>query len=461
MISTILLLRADDFEKGDSLVSKTVVMEPTDPDPTNPKIVVIGGNSYLLTDDPKGIPMDLRFDSGLDSAKVGDVVAITLDKDKVKKYFDSPDSLTLIPSQGVKLIDPKNGDKTDKLVVNADGSVTIFVTADQVVQGGTIKVYGGGEMVIIDNINFYDPIPDSRMGYIKDSDNDMSLDYLEIFLKDALSENYFVDGVKLVVGDKTYECVNPTINGSRDRIQVNVSGLSLPGVGEFPKDAKALITYGDKAGTGATYVREAPVTEVGSNVIKDAYAIRSTNGLDSLFLQFNIDLIPVDISMPDMLVMLKQEAARYGLDDVAKVYMPTKDIVILVGKNFKLKGSFKDSVSLYPGVTFESLPIITSDEYEREVPVKVVDRFPSVKNVEYWDTDGDGVLDRVVAVFDKKLTQADVDSSLYLSLPWYSFRGMLIQLQAQPADMKVDPNDPTRVIWEVYSPTRLADWLKR
>ena len=446
---------ADDFEKGDSLVKKTVILEPTDPDPKNPKIVVIAGNSYLLTDDPKGIPMDLRFDAGLDSAKVGDIVAITLDPDKVKEYFGSADSLTLLPSQNVKLIDPSNGEKTDKLVVNADGSVTFFVTADQVVKGGTIKVYGGGEMVVIDNINFYDPIPDSRMGYIKDSDNDMAFDYLEILLKDTLPESYYLEGVKLVVGGKTYDCVNPTIKG--DRIQVDVSGLNLPGVGEFPKDAKALITYGDKEGSGATYQREAPVVEMGSNVIKDAYAIRSSNGLDSLFLQFNIDLMPVDVGSPDMLVMLKQEGARYGLDEVLKVYMPAKDIVILVGKTFKLKGSYKDSVSLYPTVTFESLPYITSDEYEREVPVKVVDRFPSSKNVEYWDTDGNGVLDKIVAVFDRKLTQADIDSTLYMSFPWYSYRGMMIQLQAQPADLKIDPNDSTRVIWEVASPTRLAE----
>ena len=445
---------ADDFEKGDSLVKEVTLVDPMQ-DPSNPKAVVISGNSYVLTDDPKGLPMDLRFDAGLDSAKVGDVVAVTLKPEKVKEYFGSPDSLTLVPSQGVKLIDTDNGSKTDKLVVNADGSVTFFVTADQVVKGGTIKVYGGGEMVIIDNINFYDPIPDGRMGYIKDSDNDMSLDYLEILLKDTLSENYFLDGIKLVVNGKIYDCVNPTIKG--DRILVDVSGLTLPGVGEFPKDAKAQILYGDKTGTGATYLREVPVTEVGSNVIKDAYAIRNTNGLDSLFLQFNIDLMPVDVNSPDMLVMLKQEGARYGLDEVAKVYMPARDIVILVGKTFKLKGSFKDSVSLYPSVTFESLPNITSDEYDREVPVKVVDRFPSSKNVEYWDADGNGVLDRIVTVFDRKLTQSDIDSTLYMSFPWYSYRGMMIQLQAQPADLKIDPNDSTRVIWEVASTTRLAE----
>lgn len=447
---------ADDFEKGDSLVSKTVVLEPTDPDPTNPKIIVVNGNSYVLTNDPKGIPMDLHYNSGLDSAKVGEIVAITLDKDKVKEYFGTADSLTLISKSGVTLVDPRTGEKLDTLKISANDPVTIFVTADQVVEGGSVRVYGGGEMVIIDNINFYDPIPDSRMGYIKDSDSDMNLDYLEILLGDTLSASYYLEGVKLVVGKDTLECVNPVLKG--DRIVVNVDNLSLPGVGEFPKDAKALITYGDKAGAGANYQRECSVVEVGSNVIKDAFAIRNANGLDSLFLQFNIDLIPADIGTPEMLVMIKQDLKRYGFDadQIQKVFMPTRDIVILSGKNFKLKGNLKDSVSLYPGVTFENLATITSDEYEREIPVTVIDRFPSSQNVEYWDTDGDGVLDQIVTVFDKKLTKEDIEGTLYMTFPWYSYRGMIIQLQAQPADLKIDPKDSTRVIWEVTSPTRLA-----
>ena len=442
------------FARGDSIVSKTVVMEPTTKT-SDPKALVINGNSYLLTNNPDGIPMDLRFSSGLDSAKVGEIVAITLDKDKVKKYFDSPDSLVVLSQTGIQIIDPKTGEKTKQLTMNADGSVTIFVTADQVVEGGSIKVFGGNEMVIIDNINFYDPIPNGRKGYIKDSDGDMEFDILEIALTDTLSSNYFLEGVKLVVNGKTYECVNPTIKG--DLIKVKVDGLALPGVGEFPKEgAKALITYGDKAGSGAIYRREVPVVDVGSNIIKDAFAIRDVKGLDSLFLEFNIDLMPVDVSMPDMLVMLKQEAKRYGLNDVKKVYMPTKNIVILVGKNFNLKGKDRDSVSLYPTVTFEGAPYITSDEYDREIRVKVVDRLPSAKNVEYWDTDGDGELDQVVTVFDKKLTEADIKGTLYMSFPWYSSRGMLIQLQAQPSNLRIDPKDSTRVIWDVISPTRLA-----
>ena len=448
------------FEKGDSIVSKTVVLVPADPDSKDPNVLKINGNKYLLTNDPVGIPMDLHYNSGLDSAKVGDVVAITLDPKKVKEYFGDPENLRVESKTDVLLIDPTTGEKTNVIEVKADGSVTIFVTADKVVQGGSIKLFGGDEMVIIDNINFYDPIPDTHIGYIKDTDGDMALDYVEILLKDTLSRSYDLNGVQLEIGGKILDCVDYKLNKSRDRVLVDVSDLKgIPAVGKFPKDAKALVSYIDKNNPDAAYVRESPIVEVGSNVIKDAYAIRSVKGTDSLFVQYNIDLFPVDIEIPEMMVMLKHEMSeRYGfdVDQIKKVYMPAKDIVIFVGKDFKLKGDYKDSVSLYPGATFTNLPYVTSDEYEREIPVQVVDRFPQVKNVEYWDTDGDGTMDQVATVFDKKLTKEDIDESLYMTFPWYSYRGMMIQLQAQPDDMKIDPNDPTRIVWDVISTTKLA-----
>ncbi|WP_176421921.1 hypothetical protein [Fibrobacter sp. UWH1] len=446
---------ADDFDKGDSAVASVIVLNPTTPGTKNS--VVINGNSYLLNDKPKGDSLNLEYNSGKNTAKVGQVLAITLDSSKVKEYFGDVDSLEIISESVIALIDKENGGtKTQTIKVNSDGSVTFYVTSDKVVSGGAIKVRGGGEMIIIDNITFYDPIPDARVGYIKDTDGNNTLDYMEILLNDSLSGNYDLDSVKIVLGKDTIKCANPKLNDSKDRILVDVSKVKgLPAVGEFPKDAKALIYYGD--GKGATYGRESSIVEVGSFVIKDAYAIRNANGMDSLFLQFSIDLIPADVGSPEMLIMLKQEAERYGFDvgQIKKVYMPTKDIVILVAKTFDLKGGKKDSVSLYPNVTFSSLPYITSDEYDREIPVTVTDRFASAKNSEYWDTDGDGVLDQIVTVFDKKLTAADLES-VYMSFPWYSSRGLLIQLQAQPGELRIDPKDSTRVIWDVHAATPLA-----
>lgn len=457
---------ADDFERGDSIVAEVVILDPAKPGSTKPGIE-INGNSYVLSDKPSGEKMYFNYDSGkLDSAKVGQIVAVTLDPDKVQKYFGGADSLTLKAESSIKLVNPATGAKQDSIVVNADGSVTFFVTADEAVRGGSIKIYGGNDMVIIDNINFYDPIPDSRVAYIKDSDGDKTLDYVEILLKEPLSMSYDLGSVSLAFNGTTVKCTNPKLNESRDRILVSVGNLELPDAGKFPKDGKAIVSYVDAGDSKSTYQREAPIVEVGNFVIKDAFAIRNATGMDSLFLQFNIDLIPVDIGTPELLVLLKQAKpfckkpdsdgrCAFDIDQVKKVYMPAKNILILVAKDFGLNGKMKDSVSLYPGVTFNSLPYITSDEYDREIPVTVVDRFPSAKSVEYWDTDEDGVLDQIVTVFDKKLTSASIDSSLYMSFPWYSSNNRLIQLQAQPSDLMIDPKDSTRVIWNVHSATKL------
>ena len=150
-------------ENGLSLVAKTVLVTPVDP-ASEPSCVVVNGNGYLLTNDPEGVGID--FKSGHDSAKLGEVVGITLDPDKVKDFFDSPDSLQLVPSEGIKLVDPATGDKVDSLEVRADGSVTLFVTADQVVPGGSITVHGDGKTVVIDNINFYDSVPEGWVGVV-------------------------------------------------------------------------------------------------------------------------------------------------------------------------------------------------------------------------------------------------------------------------------------------------------
>ena len=449
----------EDFDKGDSVVSNVVVLVPEGPGSSNPGSVNINGNNYVLGDDPTGIPTDFRYNSDKDPAKVGDIIAITLDKDKVKEYFGDSDSLKFITDNEIKLVDPVTGEKVDVIKKDANGTVTVFVTADKVVQGGTIKVVGSNSKVIIDNINFFDPVPEAQKGFIKDSNGDMDLDYLEILLKDSLPASYELDRVQLVVNGDTLECLNPALNENKDRIVVDVGDLNLPDPEKFPVEGSVAVIYYKDKNSGATHIRDTKVIKVGSNVIKDAYAIRDFHGKDSLFLQFNIELLPVDVGSPEMLVMLKQEAERYGFDmeQISKVYMPSKDIVILVGDSLGLKGDNKDSVSLYPGVTFVELPYITSDEYDREVPVTVVDRFPAVQNVEYWDTDGDGILDQIVSVFDAKLSAEAIENTLYMSYPWYSYRGLMIQLQAQPGDLEVDPKDSTRVIWKVHSTTRLAE----
>ena len=449
----------DKFEKGDSIVSEVVVLIPVD-SASGTGLIKIGENYYMEENNPSSISLDLHVNSNLDSARVGQVVALTLDSAKIAEYFGTDlDSLVFATNSGLTLIDPKNPNASDTIHVNADGSVTIWVTADKVVDGGSIIVYDPvkNTTVIIDNINFYDPIPDSELGYIKDSDGNKALDYVEIVLKDSVRSDLKVASVMLYVNGDTLKTKNlPQLNAGRDRILLDVSDLEDIFPEKFPDNARAIITYADE-NDGTTYVRDANLVEVGSQVIKNAFAIRNERGRDSLFVEFNIDLIPKDVSSPEQLLMLKQEAERYGfnLDQITNIYMPTRNMVILVGEKMGLKGDMRDSVSLHPNVQLSNLKYITSDEFDREVPVSVVDRLPSVANAEYWDTDGDGVLDQIVTNFDEHLTAKEL-SMLYMTFPWYSQRGMMIQLQAQPADLSFDGKDSSRVVWKVHSTTQIA-----
>ena len=451
----------DNYDKGDSIVSNAGVLVPSDTaKPGSPGTVTIGENVYLVNNNPTDVSLDFRQNSNIDSAKVGDVVAITLSADKVKKYFgDNVDSLTFTTNSGLTLIDPKNPKPGNSITVNADGSVTIYVTAhDPVTNGEIIVTNGDGDVVVIDNINFYAAVPEGKVAMIKDSDLDSQLDYMEVMLQDTLPKFIDVVSVSLVVNGVTMDpSTVPTLNGSRDRIILkDVSDLVFPD--EIDANSYVVVTFKDKE-NGATYVRNVPLVELGTNIIKAAHAIRDTTkgGMDSLFVEFNIDLIPYDLTYPEMLIALKIKGKEnfFGLGQISKVYLPSKNIVVFVGKDLKLQGGLKDSVSLYPNVTFNDAPFITSDEYDRHVPVTVVDRLPAVKDVEYWDTNYDGVLDQVVINYSAPLKQEDLEK-LHMTFPWYSSRGLLVQLQAQPSYLRIDPKDPTKVIWDVRAATTLA-----
>lgn len=446
----------DNYEYGDSIIAEAVILQPVD-DVKGKKTTKVGDNVYWIDNNPTAAKLDLRYGSGLDSVQVGQVVAITLDSAKVKKIFGSVDSLKIVSRGSLEIVNPNDGSRLDTVSVNADGSVTIWLTSDTVAYNGSVLVAGGDKVAIIDGLNFYDPIPDAKVGFVKDTDGNKVLDFEEILLDDTIPANITVKSIETVINGKSQMANNVIkINSSRDRISVDVSDLKFPE--KFPEDAYAIITYETENGT--SYTRQVSLLEVGNNVINSAYAIHDKGGKDSLFIKFNIDLVPVDIENPDMLVMIKQNLERRGfnLNEITNVYMPSRNLVILVGDSLGLKGNDKDSISLYPNASFQNLQYITSDEYEREIPVKVVDRVPSVKNVEYLDTDGDGVLDQIVTNFNKKITSEDV-SMLYMSYPWYSYRGMLIQLMAEPRDLILDPEDSTRVIWNVRSSTMLTKGL--
>ncbi|MCF0225614.1 MAG: hypothetical protein HUK20_15210, partial [Fibrobacter sp.] len=78
----------EDFNKGDSVVAGAVIMNPVGPGNTDGDLIHVGGNDYLLSTKPTGLDIELK---GTDSAKVGQIIAITLDSNKVKEYFKDSD----------------------------------------------------------------------------------------------------------------------------------------------------------------------------------------------------------------------------------------------------------------------------------------------------------------------------------------------------------------------------------
>ena len=463
---------ADKFDKGDSTVKTVDVLKPSDKKPGTPGTITIGDNVYEIVNTPSDLKLDLSYDSGIDSAQVGQVVGLVLSKDSIAKYLGTTsDKLTFVAMGDIDLIDPSAGQKGDTLDVAKNGDVPIWVTADKPVRGAQILVYDkvSGQSIIIDNINFFDPVPDGDSGYLKDTKNDDILDYMEIVLKDTLPEGMQISSVS-IVPRKGASAVKVNSTAKVGSVQVSENEYSSKKVNTISMDvsslkltenkvdetAYAIITY--KSASGTLYTRNVSL-KTSVQIIKASYAIRNKSGKDSLFVEYNVNLSPVDLAAPELLVMLKQGAKQFGfVGQVSKVYMPTKNLIILVGDSLGLLGGMKDSVSLHPSVTSISgsnINYITSEEYDREVPVTVTDRLPAASNVEYWDTDGDGVLDRVVVNFSGKLTKADLEK-LHMEFPWYSERGMQIQLQAQPSDLVLDSKNPTKVIWDVHSPTRLA-----
>lgn len=216
-VQTTVNLVGNGSEKGRDLVRRTVIVAPMD-STSDSSGVMVNGKRYVLTNDLQGVVIDFSFGSGMDFAKVGDVVGIGLDPEKVKEYFGSVESLELVPGGAVKVVDPATGNKLDGLEVNADGSVMFFVTADQVVQGGSVKVHGEDETVVIDNINFFDIVPNGRVGIV--ATNAVSRASFRLDTREGPFES---DGTEIVAYSSLW-------HGTPDSsVTILVNGEPLPG----------------------------------------------------------------------------------------------------------------------------------------------------------------------------------------------------------------------------------------
>ncbi|HSQ40799.1 MAG TPA: hypothetical protein VLM37_00810, partial [Fibrobacteraceae bacterium] len=145
--------------------------------------------------------------------------------------------------------------------------------------------------------------------------------------------------------------------------------------------------------------------------------------------------------------------------DVDKVRQPAKRLVIYESDTY---GCFSDtdSVQLHELVSFDNLPYIVEEEYLRKVHVDVITRLPALltDGTGYYDANGDGIMDSVVFHFASSISAADV-AMMNFTIPWYSYRNLSIQLQPDPADLIIDPNDSTYVSWVVKSTVQLKTGL--
>ncbi len=174
----------------------------------------------------------------------------------------------------------------------------------------------------------------------------------------------------------------------------------------------------------------------------------------------SVTLIPGRNGDPDTLV------ARFNKEidlfngqpfEVVTARQPGRRIVLLESMDLDITG--KDYVQLHELASFLNLPFIVEEEYSRQVPVTVIDRLPALASAgEYYDSNGDGVMDSVVFVFSSAITE-EQKAMLNFTIPWQSYRGRTIQLMPDPSAWVIDPQDPTRISWVVQSNVDLRDDL--
>jgi len=465
---------ADNYPSADNrIIAETVVSVATQLIPASSDIaasdaVVIGGNTYKksvpIGDPVSGYGSNTNGIAVRGSVPVGGVLALTIDPAKLIEFFglSSTDSLQVIGSNGLSLVNPnKSNIPSDSIQFNLDGSSTqIWILADSVVSGGLITFKDkNGKMLVYDGINFYDPIPIPEAGLLKDTNGDGVKDAIEIFLDRPLPMGYDVQSIDVEIEGQIVhiDASKLQLNSDRDRLVADVAGTVL---GTYTVKASDILKIHFTDGN-QIYDRTMPLKEVVQGVISRAVVIRSLDGRDSLFVEFNIDITANDLAHKSTLVRVN--SVNY-LPDLAR--LPAKRTVIFEAKSLRIwNGSDSiswtghDSIQLQDLAYFDNLPYIVDEEYNRKVPIQIITRLPALsQGTGYFDANGDGVMDSVVFHFADTITSEQL-ALMNFTIPWYSFRNRQIQLMPNPADLVIDPNDPTVVSWKVQSNTLLREGL--
>jgi hypothetical protein len=448
-------------DQADSVVEEGFILQPVLPgsSPENDTLIV-GGNVYeKITANSGKVPVagiePGENNGDVDSIPIGSVMELVLDADRLRDFFGMADGDTMLiaATPGITVIDPSTGNSgasPDSIPIVLSGDkVSIWITGDKPLVGGRLFFVDPDDKKTMPfgDFMFYDPIPKLQISIIKDLDGDSKKDEVEVFLSDSLPSFVKIDSMQAVYNGEVISLSGVSLNEStRDRITANVRGTSLEDAKDIDSNDVVVLYFTDD--NGLRYEREIMLLDLFKPVLESAYVLRGsgTGAMDSLFVDFHVQIDKADLSLADVFVLLNNQDVM-----PQKLRLIAKDVLVFEDNDYLLLGNNKDSLSLYPGLSLTNLPYIVSQEFNRKVPVTVIDRVPQANGDHgYYDSDGDGTMDSVVVQFADTIT-ADMLQWMDFVVPWYTESNRIIYLNPSSDDLIIDPADPTKVSWKVVS----------
>jgi hypothetical protein len=437
-------------DKADSIVGSTSLIKPVDPINGGNNLIEIGGNYYekvpVGKEPIENIGNNVAAGETRDSVPVGNVVEMVLDVGKILDVLDLPpgSEIKVAGSEGIEILDPGSSDPTfqDTISLSLTGSeIPIWLTSPGELDDGHIYfITEDGRVFRYGSIDFYDPIPTPEISILKDTDGDGKKDEIEVFFDAGIPDDIKLEEAKLVVnGNAVTLGDDGAIEG--DRITLDISGQTLPPLDEIGDDDKLILDLVDE--NGVHYEREIPLSDFYKPVLLEAVVLRNEDGTDSLVVRFNVPMTQKDLELGNQIILFNGEVINPDL-----LRLMARDLVIFEQESYILIN--KDSVSLFRPLALENMPYIVSEEFDRNVPVTVVDRIPVIsKESGYYDNDGNGVMDSIVVSFEKSITLEEL-KWLEFAFPWYSNENKLLYLIPENADLVLS-SDGKSIGWKVQS----------
>jgi hypothetical protein len=449
-------------ELGNKLVIDGFILTPENQNPSG-KIEILQ-NYYSHPNTQRTPEPDLSDTTGLEvDVPLNNLIELELDMDRLRNYFGLiSNNLSITATPGVYLYNPNDPSSPPADFANLDltaATGTIWVAADTEINGAHIFFTSlDGRQLQYGNINFYDPLPEPEISISKDTDGDNMRDAIEVFFGGDISGFEVVSAV-LRKNDDLYNIPGASISGSSVQL-TGIDSILAAAENSHPTDyipsQPDMIILVLKDASGVEYTREIPFSEIEQDVISEVVFLEgSAPGVpDSLYVAFNMEVTDLDLlDMGSKLLFNGQEF------NVIRAVLSDKNVVLLEVSGINPSGN--SVLSLKPGASFENMPFIVKEEFDREIPVATMERLPALSdNNGYYDSNSDGVMDSIAVRFEQPLT-ADQIPFLNFTFPWYLESNRIVYLQPGSSDLIWNPEDPNVVSWKVPAGTNLKQGLTR